>query len=240
MSSKTYLSRAALRGSVLVAALGPLFLVSGCATSGFEVAAARHEEIPLHAASYRLVYGDPGPLANDPRVRETIQRVKGALAEKGLAEAAVGAPAGMEIDLHFGQGTPATIMIPEVENLSRLPDWPSNRVIVAEAEAKLNNSYRDESGYLVRMRPATAQPKFLEITARETPEVAGRNAPRVFWSVSVSKDDESAFASCLPAMVAVARSKIPFAAVGRGDSEIARVSNQPKEALADSRPVGTH
>ncbi len=184
------------------------FVITGCATSTYEVKVDAISKAPSATAksgvepqSYKLKSKNPALGEENLRYREAAEYVKTALSSKGLYEAPSQDRADMIVELDYGMDAPRT----KLERVS-VPVYAQagggvRYEQVPVTDAKGNASYRTVAVYqpprneLIGFddvpRQVTIYEKYLRVTARENKPAREGRAPDEVWSVNVSTEDES-------------------------------------------------
>jgi hypothetical protein len=189
-------------------AIGCVVLITGCATSTYEVKVDAISKAPSAAArtgtepqSYQLKSKNPALGEENLRYREAAEYVKTALSSKGLYEAPSPDRADMIVELDYGMDAPRTkletVSVPVYAQAGGGVRYDQ----VPVTDAKGNTSYRTVAVYqpprseLVGFddvpRQVTIYEKYLRVTARENKPAHEGRPPDEVWSVNVSTEDES-------------------------------------------------
>lgn len=212
-------SLALLAGRVLLAGAVSTFVFTGCTTYRFTVDAVRHPDLPPAGPAYEVVTSNPEIDPDAPIARRAEGYVKTALSSKGLYEAPEGTAPNMQVEVDFGMDPPRREVRTHME--------PVYRIVPGERRT-YSYTVTDENGktrvvtevvqdppreVLVGWREIQdiyiLYPKYLRITARETPDQAGDRPPRELWSIYVTNEDEGKdLEQYLPLMVSAAMDSI--------------------------------
>ena len=184
-----------------ILALSAACVLAGCASYSFKVDAVKGMESASGGQSYRVVNDNPDLPDDAPAVLKATDYVRTALSSKGLYEAPGGIPPEMIVEVDFGIEAPRveerTYSVP-VYRTVKLPD----RIITySETDSDGKTRIVKERipgeteeivvGWQDCVRTEVVSPKYLRITARESPEQAGEHPPRELWSIYVTNEDGS-------------------------------------------------
>jgi hypothetical protein len=195
-------------------ALAAAALLPGCATYKLKVdAISRAPSAALAPASYVLRSVEAGADDDCLRYRETEQRIKAALAGRGLWEAPSADSADLVVDIAYGLEAPRVVFT-EVHEPVIAPATDVNGQPLFGGEGPV-------VGFKTVQEPRVVREKRLSVACRENkPGAEGRPAPEL-WRISVSlENDATDFRGCLPVLAAVAMEQLGTNTDGAAEVEV--------------------
>jgi hypothetical protein len=193
--------------------------LAGCTSYRFTVDAVRNPDAPSHGPAYEVINGNPERDPEDPLVQRANGYVKTALSSKGLYEAPEGTAPNMTVEVDFGTEPPKQEVRTWMEPVYRTIPGERRTYTYTVTDEKGNTRTVTETvqdpprqvlaGWREIREVYTLYPKYLRVTAHETPDQAGDRPPRELWSIYVTNEDENSdLEEYLPIMVAAAMDSV--------------------------------
>jgi hypothetical protein len=208
--------------------------ISGCASSyKVEVNSIINPEMPT-PMSYTLTTRDPNLPQKDVGYYAVADRVRTALAAKGMYEAPRPQDADIVVEIDYGEHAPqtkvetvrSTTMVPPdplgraIDPLTGRP-YPDNSITIGGPNRNQIDPYN--SGRMTPVttyeeRVTTVSEKYIRLTASENvpPHEQARRRPAQVWIVeAIIEDEDSDVHDCMPALVAALTDYIGVSTAGK-------------------------
>lgn len=206
---------------------------SGCATSyKVEINSIINPEIPT-ATTYTLTTRDPNLPQKDVGYYNAADRVRTALAAKGMYEAPRPEDADIIVEIDYGEHAPKTkvttvnstqmvspsILGNNVDPLTGRP-YPNNTITIGGRNQvdPFNTNNRMQSVSTTEERITTVSEKYIRLTATENVPVrerARRKAAQVWIVEAIIEDENSDVQDCVPPMVTALTDYIGVSTAGK-------------------------
>jgi len=217
---------------------------SGCATSyKVEVNSIINPEAPT-PTTYTLTTRDPNLPQKDVAYYNVADRVRTALAAKGMYEAPRPGDADIIVEIDYGEHAPktkvttinSTQMVPpsiiggQIDPLTGRPyPYPSNGGITIGGNNNqidpFNTSGRMQSVSTTEERITTVSEKYIRLTATENvpvPQRARRKPSQVWIVEAIIEDENSDVQDCIPSMVTALTDYIGVSTAGKTTVTVAK------------------